>query len=64
MKDYKNYYVTYVCYYDGRYHINSREFSIYVEDNLKPGVTAKILEDKLSETYQDNTIVIINYWEM
>ncbi len=64
MKDYKTYYVTYACFYDGRYHLNSRDFSIYVEDGLKPGETAKMLEDRLSDTYQDNTIVIINYWEM
>lgn len=64
MKDYKTYYVTYVYYNNGSYHHNSREYPLYIEDNLKPGVIAQMLENKLSEFYDDQTITIINFWEM
>ena len=60
----KNYYVSYGFYLNSVYNLNSVDIKVYVEDGLSQGELAKLLERQLMSVYDDQTIVIINFWEM
>ena len=60
----KSYYVSYGLYLNSVYNLNSADIKVYVEDGLSQGELAKLLERQLMSVYDDQTIVIINFWEM
>jgi hypothetical protein len=60
----KSYYVSYGFYLNSVYNLNSVDIKVYVEDGLSQGELAKLLERQLMSVYDDQTIVIINFWEM
>ena len=61
---FKKYYVTYVNYFDGRYHFHSTDVEVYVEEELTPGKIAWLLEKQVSNILDDVTVTIINFWEI
>ena len=64
MENYKKYYVTYVNYFDGRYHFHSTDVEVYVKPNLSRGQLAQILENQVSSILDDVTVTILNFWEI
>lgn len=60
----KSYYVSYGFYLNSVYNLNSADIKVYVEDGLSQGELAKLLERQLMSVYDDQTIIIINFWEM
>ena len=61
---FKKYYVTYVNYFDGRYHFHSTDVEVYVEEELTPGKIAWLLEKQVSNILDDITVTILNFWEI
>ena len=61
---FKKYYVTYVNYFDGRYHFHSTDVEVYVEEELTPGKIAWLLEKQVSNILDDVTVTILNFWEI
>ena len=60
----KKFYVTYVNYFDGRYHFHSTDVEVYVEEELTPGKIAWLLEKQVSNILDDVTVTILNFWEI
>lgn len=60
----KKYYVTYVNYFDGRYHFHSTDVEVYVEEELTTGKIAWLLEKQVSSILDDVTVTILNFWEI
>ena len=61
---FKKFYVTYVNYFDGRYHFHSTDVEVYVEEDLTPGKIAWLLEHQVSAILDDVTVTILNFWEI
>ena len=61
---FKKYYVTYVNYFDGRYHFHSTDVEVYVEEGLTQGKIAWLLEHQVSAILDDVTVTILNFWEI
>lgn len=64
MEDCKKFYVTYGSFYDGRYHLNNMDVEVYVRPDISQGMLAHKLEDMVSSILDDQTVMIINFWEM
>lgn len=61
---FKKFYVTYVNYFDGRYHFHSTDVDVYVEEGSSQGQIAELLERQVSNILDDVTVTILNFWEI
>ena len=60
----KNYFVSFGFYKDGRYILSSREAEVFVEENYSQGHIAQLLEGEVAAMQEDQSVVILNFWEM
>ena len=60
----KKYFVSFAFYTDNCYTISSREAEIYVTEQDTPGHIAQLLEGEVAAMQQDQSVVILNFWEM
>lgn len=64
MKVFKRYFVTYGFYVNGHYSLNSKEIQDYTEPDMSQGLRAQTIEKMLQDQLDDQSIVIINFWEL
>ena len=64
MKSFKKYFVTYGFYINGHYNLNSGEIQVYTEPDMSKGMLAETIEGILRDQTDDQTIVIVNFWEL
>lgn len=65
MKVFKRYFVTYGFYVNGHYILNSKEIILeYTEPDMSQGMQAETIERMLQDQMDDQSIVIVNFWEL
>jgi len=64
MKVFKRYFVTYGFYVNGHYSLNSTIIQDYIEPDMSQGLRAQTIERMLQDQMDDQSIVIVNFWEM